>query len=189
MARTFAGFQQASLLCAIEVENCKHFIHIRATTELCLPLGGYFYARVLKAPRGAKAQHIMIRALYFQVSYHRFPSDAGLKKKWIATIKRDEGPLFRVSKGKKCAPRISSRQTSAQMWLVAIACSWSQPYCLFSHSVRPRLLEECPASELFLPPSRRNKFLHSLTASLPSTLNVAKQALMMRTSFHYKRLF
>ncbi|CAN7988745.1 unnamed protein product [Ixodes pacificus] len=43
----------------------------------------------------------MIRVLYFQVSYHRFPGDAEIKKKWIAAIKRDEGPLFQVSKSTK----------------------------------------------------------------------------------------
>ncbi|CAN7948855.1 unnamed protein product [Ixodes hexagonus] len=36
-----------------------------------------------------------------KVSYHRFPSDAEIKKKWIAAIKRDEGPLFQVSKSTK----------------------------------------------------------------------------------------
>lgn len=35
------------------------------------------------------------------MSYHRFPSDKGLKKKWIAAIKRDEGSLFRISKATK----------------------------------------------------------------------------------------
>uniref|UniRef100_A0A0K8RLC7 THAP-type domain-containing protein n=1 Tax=Ixodes ricinus TaxID=34613 RepID=A0A0K8RLC7_IXORI len=36
-----------------------------------------------------------------KVSYHRFPGDAEIKKKWIAAIKRDEGPLFQVSKSTK----------------------------------------------------------------------------------------
>ncbi|KAH7977673.1 hypothetical protein HPB49_003160 [Dermacentor silvarum] len=36
--------------------------------------------------------------------YHKFPSDEGLKKKWIAAIKRDEGPLFRISKATKVWP-------------------------------------------------------------------------------------
>ncbi|XP_070391023.1 uncharacterized protein [Dermacentor albipictus] len=33
-----------------------------------------------------------------KVSYHRFPRDQDIYKKWIAAIRRDEGPLFTVSK-------------------------------------------------------------------------------------------
>lgn len=36
-----------------------------------------------------------------QVSYHGFPADPGMRKKWIVAIKRDEGPLFTVSRSTK----------------------------------------------------------------------------------------
>lgn len=36
-----------------------------------------------------------------QVSYHQFPRDEPLKKKWIVAIKRDEGPHFMISSSTK----------------------------------------------------------------------------------------
>ncbi|XP_049268707.1 uncharacterized protein LOC119382223 [Rhipicephalus sanguineus] len=36
-----------------------------------------------------------------KVSYHRFPRDEDTYKKWIAAIRRDEGPLFKVCKATK----------------------------------------------------------------------------------------
>ncbi|CAN7949879.1 unnamed protein product [Ixodes hexagonus] len=36
-----------------------------------------------------------------KVSYHKFPTDVAMKKRWIAAIKRDEGPFFSVSKATK----------------------------------------------------------------------------------------
>ncbi|CAN8006746.1 unnamed protein product, partial [Ixodes hexagonus] len=36
-----------------------------------------------------------------QVSYHRFPRDATIYRKWIVAIKRDEGPHFKVTKSTK----------------------------------------------------------------------------------------
>lgn len=32
-----------------------------------------------------------------RVSYHKFPTDVHMKKRWIIAIKRDEGPQFSVS--------------------------------------------------------------------------------------------
>ncbi|KAL1416270.1 hypothetical protein MTO96_028103 [Rhipicephalus appendiculatus] len=32
-----------------------------------------------------------------KVSFHRFPNDPEMRKKWLVAIKREEGPLFRVS--------------------------------------------------------------------------------------------
>lgn len=36
-----------------------------------------------------------------QITYHGFPADPVMRKKWIAAIKRDEGPLFTVSRSTK----------------------------------------------------------------------------------------
>ncbi|CAN8032360.1 unnamed protein product [Ixodes persulcatus] len=48
-----------------------------------------------------------------KVSYHRFPTDVALKKRWIAAIKRDEGPFFSVSKATKVC---SEHFVTADFW-------------------------------------------------------------------------
>ncbi|CAN7987227.1 unnamed protein product [Ixodes pacificus] len=51
--------------------------------------------------------------LHLQVSYHKFPTDVAMKKRWIAAIKRDEGPFFSVSKATKVC---SEHFVSADFW-------------------------------------------------------------------------
>ncbi|XP_064461595.1 THAP domain-containing protein 11-like [Ornithodoros turicata] len=46
-------------------------------------------------------QHGRVDKAGCKVSYHRFPKDADLRKKWIVAIKRDEGPFFAVSDATK----------------------------------------------------------------------------------------
>ncbi|CAN7943942.1 unnamed protein product [Ixodes hexagonus] len=48
-----------------------------------------------------------------KVSYHKFPTDVAMKKRWIAAIKRDEGPFFSVSKATKVC---SEHFVEADFW-------------------------------------------------------------------------
>lgn len=55
---------------------------------------------------------------YLQVSYHKFPTDMQMKKRWIAAIKRDEGQYFTVSKATKVC---SEHFVESDFW-PSVAC-------------------------------------------------------------------
>ncbi|KAL1481045.1 hypothetical protein MTO96_050519 [Rhipicephalus appendiculatus] len=63
-----------------------------------------------------------------KVSFHRFPNDPEMRKKWLVAIKREEGPLFRVSNTTKvCSnhfvetdylPNVANGQRHLHEWSV-----------------------------------------------------------------------
>lgn len=139
-----------------------------------------------------KTRPIVISALYFQVSYHRFPSDVGLKKKWIAAIKRDEGPLFRVSKATKVcslhflATDFCTNVASGHRLLLESAVPSIFP---FTKTKPPIKLPRQRASSTIPAPKPKKRVHAQEDGQPPSTSNVEScSALLMRTSFRYKRL-
>ncbi|XP_037567456.1 uncharacterized protein LOC119448024 [Dermacentor silvarum] len=82
-----------------------------------------------------------------KVSYHRFPRDATLYKKWIIAIKRDEGKFFNVT---KCT-KVCSRHFLPSDFIPSVSCGNN----LLRQTACPSVFSFGKMQQLRKPPKKR----------------------------------